>query len=384
MGKRPRDAHEDLRRRYHAMVRSMAASKGMRFVEWWDNVVVPMIPGLDELHRWRVVEVVADDPRVGFQVRARKEALEFLSLEVRHLVRSVLDERDGTGAALWAALIEMVGDGPKLYRPRQRECEALAQVAPRVPVSEYRQPFPTYVVELPLLYQENKVTPGSHHILGEVVQHPVAVLVCHRVEVQLLCVIVLLQTSQALVLSLPLVDDHLLLDDLLTAASRRTTRVGSLDCINAAEQDLLLEVGRIALNASLLLTRHGARVVGGPDEVERRRLAREARVQAGEDLDAGIAAARLAHRLPPVVVGFDQHIRVYEGAREGPPVEGPGGGGGTPRPHWRSGHWVRQVCGAGRLDRVLQFRPPVLVNEHLFAGPLSNTRVTMTTASKLK
>lgn len=43
-------------------------------------------------------------------------------------------------------------------------------------------------------------------------------------------------------------------------------------------------------------------------------------------------------------------------------------------PHWRRGHWIRQVAGVGRSKRIWQWRWPTIVNRHL-GEPVDRERI---------
>jgi hypothetical protein len=54
---------------------------------------------------------------------------------------------------LWL-MAEVVNGGPKIFRPTLEQCLALEQIAPRVPLADYVQPYAAMIVELPEEYRK--------------------------------------------------------------------------------------------------------------------------------------------------------------------------------------------------------------------------------------
>jgi hypothetical protein len=78
-----------------------------------------------------------------------------------------------------------------------------------------------------------------------------------------------------------------------------------------------------------------------------------------------------------VVYGFDQTIKVYDEGSTFEPNGDATKAGYHVKPHWRHGCFVNQPCGEGRRERKIIYRKPVFVNQHMFGGAMSATKVTM-------
>src|SRR5215475_13696612 len=145
-------------------------------------------------------------------------------------------------------------DGPRMFRPTVAECQALEEIEVSVPMQDYEQPFPTFVVEFPAGYGQVKLVEGADY-LGRVSPYrPVACVVRHERDLGMVLTTTLTDHSRGLVLtgtfgadpSAPVEND----------LSKLMSDEGSL---NTAEQDLLRRTTRVAMNACLLLMANGFR-----------------------------------------------------------------------------------------------------------------------------
>lgn len=58
-------------------------------------------------------------------------------------------------AVIWLyAVSRLIAEGPKVFRPTTEQCQAMEHVELRLPMSQYRQAFPTMLVEFPREYLE--------------------------------------------------------------------------------------------------------------------------------------------------------------------------------------------------------------------------------------
>jgi hypothetical protein len=252
----------------------------------------------------------------------------------------------------------MIGEGPKLYCPSARECDAFSQVEASVPWGEYRQPFDTTTLILPEGFRFSR-----QDQLSPDVGTPFAISARTRREGNYMCLLVHCTGERSLSTTRVFKSDDVLMEEEIVG-----------DTLTQGDSEAIRDAMRIMANACMLLTQAGARKLGRTNEDAARRL--EAKL--GKKLPPAAAKANeRALRLIPVVYGFDQHVQIYDEGKEEAP-EGEAQGGYSLKPHWRRGYWQRQPCGEGRRERKLQFRKPLLVNAHLLAGPLRNTRVTMT------
>lgn len=276
----------------------------------------------------------------------------------------------------WWTFSGMAHDGIKTYAPTPMEFEALSKVEIRVSWNYYRQPFETTAVLIP-----EELFPGR---ISSDIGAPAVAIIRYDHDCRVVAMTVpsirlngeSSESTRAGELSYiftwdnpdELIEDHLVaIDELIKQGEIESVCLGS-------ERAVLEIIKRATLNACILLSQYGTRRLGiGKHEEKLRSSLLKTRLP-----DTARFANERALKLVPMVYGFDQHIKIYD--RDSSHVET--GTGVELRPHWRRGHWALQSHGKRRADRKLIFRSATLVNAHLLAGPLSATRVTMTTAGR--
>ena len=251
-------------------------------------------------------------------------------------------------------------DGVKMYTPKELEYTAMKHVEIGVPFCDYRQPFETMVMCAP---DELCGTGGTSFIIAR-----------YEYEQKVLRLIFNERNGDAWRECYSLIYDD-------PGMSGKTTEDHLLSVVeggNQIEFSAATMGVRVALNSFMLLSQHTAKRLGSANEPSRAKLESKANNNKLPENIREINKSQLA--LIPEIYGFEQHIRVYDIIE---PSQGESTGEGVPhKPHWRRGHWAQQVCGEGRKDRKLIFRRPAFINAHLFAGELSNTRVSMTLGGK--
>jgi hypothetical protein len=264
--------------------------------------------------------------------------------------------------------------GPKIYRPSLEECEALEEVELKLPVSAYSQPFPTFIIEFPKEYREDRSVIGEVYLgMGQKAMEqvkPYAISVCHNRESASITTSILVNTSQgtslASVIGAP--DAKTIEDDL----AKRL--VSSMQC-HADEILIQKRCTRIALNACLMLTDRGMRQSKGEEDKVAQRLRDkiEKSKRKGEHvlLRKGMQEEL---RMVPLVYEFTQEVNIRKivGSRDAC-VSLPTGR--QVRPHWRSAHWRMQAHGVGLTQHKRIFVPHVMVNKHYFFGKEGDTQV---------
>ena len=261
-------------------------------------------------------------------------------------------------AGLWSG-------GVRAYCPTREEFHALSQVEVRVPWSQYRQPFDTFVVVVP------------DGVYGAPVSADIGVPVC--------CVSRVCQVRRVASFVMPSVWDGRMRADLFGSHWWQSGDDRPIDAyiadlpdstdMTGTESAAVDVIKRVAINANLLLANAGARCVGPANPGHAARL-RESLAKKRLP-DAARRANEVELKAIPVIYGLDQRVRVYERECSG----SDGVGGWRVRPHWRRGHWANVACGAARAERRLVFRPAVLVHAEQFAGSPADSRVVYTTAA---
>lgn len=246
----------------------------------------------------------------------------------------------GQDAFALLAASRWLADGPKIFRATEEQCRALEQVDVNLTLTDYSQPYPALLVELPKgLYSP------FHSVL------------CFK---------------DGTFLSCSLFSDGNLNDIVTTVRQTAEPVETSLrkfdeDCRDLA--DKAAPALRVACNSCLALSHYGNRLdYLFPKEVERDKALSK------EWSDRG---AKALARIPLAVqvVTFDQEIKLHRVER-GPTAEPGSPTGRHMPPHWRRGHWAMVPCGAGRIERRRVLRRPTLVRADLFVGDKSQTQTT--------
>lgn len=261
----------------------------------------------------------------------------------------------------------IAGQGVKVFCPTLKECRALIEIDVNIRWVDYRQPFDTFGIILP---------PGLFDgPISKEVGVPYATF--SRLDTKArFCSCVTMSSSGG----------HLNGRGVWRADSQDTieqewirTRSKSTDGITEHEIEVEESIQRMLINACLMLVQHGCLHKGKADaaavETAKAKLSKKNLPETVRFHNEGFVA------LAPDIYGFDQHIRLFD--TEGEPGEATGTGHPV-KPHWRRGHWTNQAYGPGMSLRKLQFRKPVLVNSHRFAGDLADTRVSMSVARPIE
>lgn len=238
--------------------------------------------------------------------------------------------------SLWATSL-YYADGPKVYKPSQETCDALAEIEVKLSLSDYAQPYPVVLVVLP-----QKIGPFKS-------------VLCHKSERVLICVMATDGNTDDVTASISI-------DGRPMEASIEQFDEGCRE-----HSKLATRVLRIAINACLALANYGCRTEWlRPKERESdERLARE-QSERGKRAQERLAAS-------PSLLTFSQEVRLHRTDHRERSESEPTGR--EMPPHWRRGHWAMQACGPNRSERRRVLRPPVFVRFDKFMGDNSQTQV---------
>ncbi len=345
------------------------------FSDWFDVVIRPMLAAWDRIHRKRLLRLARGLDGLNFSADWTAVAGE--SPDVRRLIESSMTGRNASDAQIVYQVSRVVGEGLKVFRPTAPQCEAMEQIEPRFPTTDYRQPFPTIVIELPADYSDNRMVHGDSPISQETREVPIGIIATHEETMGCLMIAVILRAEVHMLLQVALDEDRLMSEVVFVYGHRARYGDRDNDCqANPAEQDLLRKATLIAVNACSLLVTYGCRRLPENDRKRKNRLTADLRTAQRNRRDVEAAEAYL--RCHPVVYGFEQEVVLYEEAIEEEAAQ-PGAAGWHQGPHWRPGCWVQQPHGPRSSLRKRIFRRAVLVHPHLLRGPLSATTVNIRT-----
>jgi hypothetical protein len=259
-----------------------------------------------------------------------------------------------------------LAEGPKVFAFDALACEALENFDLSVATTDYLQPFPSVVIELPPDYTRKRVVPfddGNHA--------PDFLIVRHEPDAGCVMIAMHMTSHQVLTRLLKLKPDWTLEE--MWEKGKRTWDASDTLGMTPEETALGSALSKLALNVCLMATAYGVCCLGPANPSHYERLKRYVKVATKRGPEA-VEKAHAELRTAPVRYAFAQEVTLYQ--RETAEEHGePGGRGGwTISPHWRRGHWRFQACGPGRAERRRVAIPSVLVNAHLFAGAASDTQ----------
>lgn len=267
-----------------------------------------------------------------------------------------------------------LAEGPKVFAFDALTCEALENFDLNVSTTDYLQPFPSVVIELPSDYNRKRVVPfdaGTHA--------PDFVIVRHEPKAECVMVSMHLTSHQVLTRLLKL-DPAWTLEEMWAKGARTWEAKDTLG-MTPEEEALGSALSKLALNVCLLATAYGVRCLGPANPSHYERLKRHAKLarKRGQEQQA---KAEMELRMVPVQYAFAQEVTLYQKESGEVRAEPGGSGGWTVCPHWRRGHWRWQPCGPGRQERRRVAIPSVLVNAQLFLGAPSDTVATYRVESR--
>ena len=249
-------------------------------------------------------------------------------------------------AHVWFYTISrVIAEGPKVFRPTAEQCLSLEHVSLGIPIVDYRQPYPTMLVEFPRAYRED-----VDRRTGGVPACPRHVVIRHWSE------------GNVVMTGCQILDKEGLPAELVYLFGARARDGGVIEDVlgiyhnsDPAETALLEAVTRVALNLMLLLSQTSSRLVpSNPDVVARCR----AKLRKGVRPD--LQRREISGHVNIVVP--DREIVVRETRTEGSAA---GGTHASPHAHWRRGHWRAapgHAIAKGRGEKVpLVFVRPCLV-----------------------
>ena len=228
-----------------------------------------------------------------------------------------------------------LAEGPKVFTFDALTCEALENFELSVSTTDYLQPFPSVVIELPPDYTKKRVVPferGSHA--------PVFVVVRHEPEAG--CVLLAMHLSSHQVLTRLLKLDPAWMMEEMWDKGKRAWNASDTLGMTPEEAALGSTLSKLALNVCLMATAYGVRCLGPANPSHYERLKRYAKLASKRGREQQ-EKAEMEVRMTPVRYAFAQEVTLYQ--REAVEVrsEESGAGGWTVSPHWRRGHWRSQV-----------------------------------------
>lgn len=251
-------------------------------------------------------------------------------------------------------------DGPKIFRPTYEQCLALEQVEPRMSVNDYRQPYPTMMVEFPERYQAILETDSEDFAKRTERAAPFCCTIHHDAELPCLVISTLWSNGLSIVRTIHHFGCAQTIQEVISNAKDLPD-----DAITPLpeEESSSLRAFRVALNGLLLLTMYPGKVA--PENPSHYARLERYLTNARKHGDTEQAARDL--RMSPLLCEFEQRVVLYDelhtDRRDSVPT------GATVGIHWRRGHMRNQPHGPANTLRKLIFIKPVLIHSERGAGP---------------
>ncbi len=250
--------------------------------------------------------------------------------------------QNGCDAVGNVALSTWMVDGPKLFRPTVDQCRVMEHIEIGLRLSEYEQPYPALMIELPA-----KMYAPFHNVL------------CHKYGAFPMLTCSLFSEGFR--------------DDIVTTIAQDESEIETsvikfdADCV--ATSDVASRAIRVALNSCLCLMNFGHK-----REHILKRQVEDDRQLANEDSERG-RRARERIKTSVQLVTFAQEVKLHDGPRyERDPNAEPTGR--EVKPHFRKGHWAMQPHGPRNSLRKRILRKPRMIRADKFIGEKCDTVAT--------
>lgn len=267
------------------------------------------------------------------------------------------------GVCAMDAYSRFLAEGPKLFRPTEEQFESMQHVELHMPVSEFRSPFPTLAIRIPLAFRKRL----RDEFAIPTDRMPYSVLVHHRTEPgEPGTIHYMVRFGQGLDAH---EDANIMTaqdgnEDIEEALGRVVIGDGA-PVLSDNESRCLTLLGRVSLNLCLMLTHYGCRIGDPVDPIAYKKH------RSRKDLE------RFKHG-DYLAIEMKQNIIVRAPSVPANNPTGPGTGIEV-RPHWRRGHWR---CYPGQAAKrllgekvPLLFVRPCLVRRDRMVGDASETEV---------
>lgn len=262
---------------------------------------------------------------------------------------------------------QMYGIGPKIFKPTALQFQMMEHITLNVPCSDYNQPFPTMIFEIPEnQYKADYI--GSRFDLGK--HKPIFMVLHYAAHVKTLFGLLMFDSEQSakIIIRLNLTEE---IEEALQLTFSGLGQIYKENEVRLSEsEDQVHEaIIRTAINYCLLINEKGMKNKGPYNPNHYKRLQKHA------NGDVNPAKAKEALRLHPIVYTIEQDIELFKVSKE-PLINDPNYSGREQSPHWRRGYYRQQPYGPNNSLRKRKFIPHVFVNMRKFNGEMINTKAT--------
>lgn len=280
---------------------------------------------------------------------------------------------------LMFGMSKALADGPKIFKATTQQCLDLAsdegEMTCDYPFSDYHQPYPVFILELPVEYQQRlkamfKSQSAPTHVF------------CHHEPGRIITVAAFFGPDNIVTHLTPNRDEYDTLEDAIVSNRRRVTpSAQEIDptAYRDPDYDIAEVVQRLAINFGMWMTFIGTHVKGPIDPGEYQRLKQMANLKSHKKQKrAGNARNRVMSMMHQIV--FDQVVEFHDEVIEiDARPDHQGGTHRSPRPHRRRAHWRNQAFGPQLSERKWIPIKAVIVRKAAFVADQSKVTTTYVT-----
>lgn len=291
--------------------------------------------------------------------------------------------RHNVTSTFWIySLSKCLADGAKVFRATTQQCLDLAsdegEMSCDYPFSDFHQPYPVFILELPLDYQIRLQG------IFEIDKAPTHVF-CHHTPNRMITVSAFFDKNNIITCTTPNRAEYTTLEVALRLSRERRRKAEVvLDerTPHDADFDVSEVVQRLGINFGMWMTFIGTHIKGPLNPNDYARFKHEANSKSHKkERRRANARGKLMASLQQVC--FDQVVEFHDEVVEvDARPDGQGGEGRSPRPHRRRAHWRNQACGQKLAERKWIPIKAVIVRKAAFVGDMGQMTTTYTTKTK--
>ncbi len=278
------------------------------------------------------------------------------------------------------SLSKSLAEGAKVFRATTQQCLDLAsdesEMSCDYPFNDYHQPYPVFILELPLEYQARlKTMFGSQSAPTHVF--------CHHEPGKIITVSAFFNVSNVVTHLTPNRAEYGTLEQAIISNRRRRSNSEVVDptAYKDIDFDVAEVVQRLAINFGMWMTFIGTHVKGplDPEELARlKQLANNKSSKRSKQRRANNAKTQVMAGLTQFC--FNQVVEFHDEIKEiDVRPDHQGGTHRSPKPHRRKAHWRNQACGPLQSERRWIPIKAVMVRKEAFVGSTSQMTSTYIT-----
>lgn len=249
-----------------------------------------------------------------------------------------------------------IAEGPKLFRPTYDQCLGLEHTNLNFSFEDYKQPYPTVIIELPKEFrdrikEEYSVTNPPFYVLVNKIEPQNVISVSAWFSHENIIVNLMGPRSSYTSIEDALLENRKNLDPQAKFTKLNENKVPEDELTTDVECDIAEMVQRLGINFAMMMCIKGIRT-GGPVNTTQEKIDQFKRTLSNKkaDPDKKIRAARMLAGTTLLTEFIDQKITFYKDKDRSHESTGPSSPTGIKvKPHWRKGHYQSYWIGIGHI-----------------------------------